>query len=123
MYAQLASTCPFRCPGKCRCPVLSAEAPTHVDCRNCRWDSGVTGVENNCFDLALIQQQLVARYPTLDVGGACFDSASSNICVTGLVSREVNIKLSVVGIHMVFQVVSSEYGNEWHTVPGVKWCV
>jgi len=25
MYAQLASTCPFRCPGKYRCPVLSAE--------------------------------------------------------------------------------------------------
>ena len=34
----------------------------------------------------------------------------------GKVSREVNIKLSVIGIHMVFQVVSSEYGSEWHAV-------
>ena len=41
--------------------------PTHVDCRNCRWHSGVTGVENNCFGLGLIQQQLMARRPTLDV--------------------------------------------------------
>ena len=76
--------------------------PIHVDCRNCRWDSGVMGVENNCFGLGLIQQQLVARHPTPDVGGACFDSTCSNICVTRLVSREVNIKLSVIGIHMVF---------------------
>ena len=45
--------------------------PTHVDSRNYRWDSGVTGVENNCFGLTLIQQQLVARHPTFDVGGAC----------------------------------------------------
>ena len=36
----------------------------------------------------------------------------------GTVSREVNIKLSVIGIHMVFQVVSSEYGSEWHTGDG-----
>ena len=77
-----------------------------------------TGVENNCFGLGLIQQQLVARHPTLDVGGACFDSASSNICATRLLSREVNTKLSVIGIHMAFQVVSSEYGSEWHAVDG-----
>ena len=60
----------------------------------------------------------MARHPTLDVDGACFDSASSNICVTRLVSREVNITLSVIGINMVFQVVSSEYGSEWHAVDG-----
>ena len=88
--------------------------PTHVDCGSCRWHSGVTAVENNCFGLGLIQQQLVARHPKLYVGGTCFDSASCNICVTRLVSREVNIKLSV----MVFQVVSSEYGSEWHAVDG-----
>ena len=92
--------------------------PTHVNCRNCRWDSGIMGIENNCFGLAHIQQQLVARHPTINVGGASFDLASSNICVTRLVSREVNIKLSVIGIHMVFQVGSSEYGSEWHTVDG-----
>jgi len=92
--------------------------PTHVDSSNRMWDSGITGMENNCFDLVLIQQQWLARHPMLDVGGTCFDSASSNICVTRLVSREVNIKLSVIGIHMVFQVVSSEYGSEWHAVDG-----
>ena len=92
--------------------------PTHIDCRNCRWDSGVTGVENSCFGLGLIQQQLVARRPMLDVGGACFNLANSNICVTRLASREVDIKLSVIGIYVVFQVVSSEYGSEWHAVDG-----
>ncbi|KAK2152918.1 hypothetical protein NP493_2388g00004 [Ridgeia piscesae] len=95
--------------------------PTHVDCRKCRWDSGVTGLENNCFSHRLIQQQLVARNPTLVVDGACFDSTSSNICVTRLLSREVNIKLSVIGIHMVLQVVSSEYGSEWHAVDGKQY--
>ena len=66
--------------------------PTHVDCRNCMWDSGVTGVENNCFSSNwwLVIQRFVA--------GASFDSASSDICVTRLVSREVNIRLSVIGI-------------------------
>ena len=55
--------------------------PAHVDCCNCRWDSGVTGIGNNCFGLGLIQHQLVARRPTLEVDGARFDSPSSNICV------------------------------------------
>ena len=98
------------------CRLRRYMTPTHVDCRNCRWQSGVSGVENNCFGLGLVQQQLVARHPTLDVGGACFNSASSNICVIRLFSREVNIKLSDIGIHMVFQVVCSEYGSEWHAV-------
>ena len=89
--------------------------PTHVDWR---WDSGVTGVENSCFGLGLIQEQLVARHPTLRIDGAFFDSASSNICFTRLVSREVNTKLSVIGIHMVCQVVSGEDGSEWHAVDG-----
>ena len=60
----------------------------------------------------------MARHPTLDVGGACFNSAVSNICITRLVSREINIKLNVIGIHMVFQVVSSECGSEWQAICG-----
>ena len=80
--------------------------PTHVDSSNRMWASGITGIENNYFDLVLIQQQWLARHTTLDVGGA------------RLVSREVNIKLSVIGIHMIFQVVSKEYGSEWHAVDG-----
>ena len=40
------------------------------------------------------------------------------VAFRGKISREVNIKLSVIGIHMVFQVVSSEYGSEWHTGDG-----
>ena len=61
----------------------------------------------------------MARHPTLDVGGACFDSASSNICVTRLVSREgFEGSQHKVECHRHTYGISSCVKHEWHAVDG-----
>ena len=63
---------------------------------------------------ASFKSGLTFRYPTFCIDGALLDMASSNVCVTELITWKIDVDLNVTCVHVVLQEVFREYANDRH---------